>query len=176
MALPSYPLPVAGIWGAPLPARPAGGACAGGERILKGEGVRAASCWGLPVGTACPCSLALSVLPSPVGGSALMSAGDSGHARVPRSPPLAPSHRGARVCLCVSNPLQLARSLGRSVPGGDPGAGQRPFLSSGAGLPRWVRAVKRGQLVRCLAPHGIRAVPLAKAPVFRWCAMLIAMG
>ena len=115
MALSIYPLPVAGLLRSLLPAGPAGGACAGGGRILKGEGVRAASGCGLPVGTACPCSLALSILPSPVGGSALMSAGDSGHASVPLSPPLVPSHRGARVYLCVLDPLQLARSLDRSV-------------------------------------------------------------
>ena len=80
IAFPSYPLPMAGIWRSSLPATPARGACAGGERILRGEGVQACAYCGLSLGTACPCSLAFSVLPFPVGSSALMSAGGSGRA------------------------------------------------------------------------------------------------
>ena len=62
------------------------------------------------------------------------------------------------------SPFLLAGPLSRLFPGGDPGAGQGPFLSNLVGLPLSVRAVKLGQLVRCSVTHGVHVALWLKPP------------
>ena len=62
------------------------------------------------------------------------------------------------------SPFLLAGPLCRLFPGGDPEAGQGPFLSNLVGLPLSVRAVKLGQLVRCSVAHGVHVTLWLEPP------------